>query len=63
MRAVPRVCACLRDRGVPLDRVMELLGHSSYQMVLRYAKARPQQLVYAMRTLDDPVNCQEGEAK
>ncbi len=25
----------LRDRGVPLDRVTELLGHSSYQMVLR----------------------------
>ena len=34
----------LRDRGVPLDRIMELMGHRSYQMVLRYAKARPQQL-------------------
>jgi integrase len=42
----------LRDRGVPLDRVMELLGHSSYQMVLRYAKARPQQLIAAVETLN-----------
>jgi integrase len=33
----------LRDRGVPLDRIMELMGHRSYQMALRYAKARPQQ--------------------
>jgi integrase len=43
----------LRDRGVPLDRIMELLGHSSYQMVLRYAKARPQQLVDAISSLND----------
>jgi integrase len=42
----------LRDRGVPLDRIMELLGHSSYEMVLRYAKARPQQLVEAVETLN-----------
>ena len=42
----------LRDRGIPLDRVMELLGHSSYQMVLRYAKARPQQLINAIASLD-----------
>ena len=42
----------LRDRGVPLDRIMELMGHRSYQMVLRYAKARPQQLIEAVRTLD-----------
>jgi integrase len=42
----------LRDRGVPLDRVMELLGHSSYQMVLRYVKARPQQLRGAIDALD-----------
>ena len=43
----------LRDRGVPLDRVMELLGHSSYQMVLRYAKARPHQLVDAISSLNE----------
>ena len=31
-----------RFRVIPMTlRVMELLGHSSYQMVLRYAKARP----------------------
>jgi integrase len=42
----------LRDRVVPLDRVMELLGHSSYQMVLRYAKARPQQLIEAIAALN-----------
>jgi integrase len=41
----------LRDRGVPLDRVMELLGRSSYQMV-RYAKARPQQLIEAVEALN-----------
>ena len=43
----------LRDRGVPLDRIMELMGHRSYQMVLRYAKARPQQLIEAVRCLDE----------
>ena len=42
----------LRDRGVPLDRIMELMGHRSYQMVLRYAKARPQQLIEAIEALD-----------
>jgi integrase len=42
----------LRDKGVPLDRIMELMGHRSYAMVLRYAKARPQQLIEAMRSLD-----------
>ena len=42
----------LRDRGVPLDRIMEIMGHRSYQMVLRYAKARPQQLVSAIETLN-----------
>ena len=43
----------LRDRGVPLDRIMELMGHRSYQMVLRYARARPQQLIEAVRCLDE----------
>ena len=42
MHMLRHTCATrLRDRGVPLDRVMEIRGHSSYQMVLRYAKARP----------------------
>jgi hypothetical protein len=31
---------------------MELLGHSSYEMVLRYAQARPQQLIEAVETLN-----------
>ena len=44
----------LRDRGVPLDRIMELMGHKSMEMVLRYAKARPQQLVDAIHTLNVP---------
>lgn len=42
----------LRDRGVPLDRIKELLGHKSMQMVLRYAKARPQQLEEAIAALN-----------
>ncbi len=42
----------LRDKGVPLDRIMEILGHRSYSIVLRYAKARPQQLIEAMKALD-----------
>ena len=42
----------LRDRGVPLDRIKELLGHKTMAMVLRYAKARPQQLRDAIATLN-----------
>ena len=42
----------MRDEGVPLDRIMEALGHSSMEMVLRYAKARPQQLKEAFAALD-----------
>jgi len=42
----------LRDRGVPLDRIKELLGHKSMVMVLRYAKARPEQLRSAIATLN-----------
>lgn len=42
----------LRDKGVPLDRIKELLGHKSMQMVLRYAKARPQQLEEAIAALN-----------
>ena len=42
----------LRDRGVPLDRIMELLGHKTMAMTLRYAKARPEQLREAIRALE-----------
>ena len=42
----------LRDRGVPLDRIKELLGHKSMTMVLRYAKARPEQLEEAIEALN-----------
>jgi integrase len=42
----------LRDRGVPLDRIKELLGHKSMAMVLRYAKARPEQLRDAIQALN-----------
>ena len=42
----------MRDEGVPLDRIMEALGQSSMDMVLRYAKARPQQLKEAFAALD-----------
>ena len=43
----------LRDKGVPLDRIKELLGHKTMQMVLRYAKARPEQTREAVATLND----------
>lgn len=42
----------LRDKGVPLDRIKELLGHKSMQMVLRYAKMRPEQLKEAIEALN-----------
>ena len=42
----------LRDRGVPLDRIKELLGHRTMQMVLRYAKARPEQTREAVAALN-----------
>ncbi|MEW6756476.1 MAG: tyrosine-type recombinase/integrase, partial [Candidatus Latescibacterota bacterium] len=44
----------LRDRGVPLDRLMELMGHRTMAMSLRYARARPQQLVEAIQALNQP---------
>ena len=42
----------LRDRGVPLDRIKELLGHKTMVMTLRYAKVRPVQLKEAIAALD-----------
>ncbi len=42
----------LRDKGVPLDRIKELLGHKTMAMVLRYAKARPEQTREVVATLN-----------
>ena len=42
----------LRDRAVPLDRIMELGGWKTFAMVTRYAKARPTQLQSAIATLN-----------
>ena len=42
----------LRDKGVPLDRIKELLGHKTMAMVLRYAKARPEQTREAVAALN-----------
>ena len=44
----------LRDQGVPLDRIKELLGHKTMAMVLRYAKCTPIQLRGAIATLNAP---------
>ena len=41
----------LRDKGVPLDRIKELLGHKSMQMVLRYAHLCPSNLKAAVDLL------------
>ena len=48
----PTFATRLRDEGVALDRIMELLGHKSMDMVLRYAKARPEQLKEAIEALN-----------
>ena len=50
----------LRGRGVPLDRIMVLMGHKSMAMVLTYAKARPQQLGEAIAAFntDHPIAAQ-----
>ncbi len=42
----------LRDRGVPIDRIMQVMGHRTMEMSLRYAHARPQQLVEAIAALN-----------
>ena len=42
----------LRELGVPLDRIKELLGHRTMAMTLRYAKASPNQLREAITALD-----------
>lgn len=44
----------LRERGVPLDRIKELLGHKTMVMTLRYAKASPTQLEEAIEALNRP---------
>ena len=42
----------LRDKEVPLDRIMELGGWSSYAMVQKYAKSRPTHLIKAIAALN-----------
>jgi integrase len=43
----------MRELGVPLDRIQELLGHKTMAMTMRYAKATPTQLEGAMKTLEE----------
>jgi integrase len=45
----------LRERGVALDRIMELLGHKTMVMTLRYAKSSPTQLWDAIESLNTPL--------
>jgi len=44
----------LRERGVALDRIKDLLGHKTMAMTLRYAKATPYQLREAIDALNEP---------
>ena len=44
----------LREYGVPIDRIKELLGHKTLAMVLRYAKSSPTQLTEAVAQLKRP---------
>ena len=41
----------IRESEVPLDRLMEFLGHKTMAMVLRYAKVRPKQLQDAIKKI------------
>lgn len=49
----------LRDRGVPLDRIKEFLGHKGMTMTLRYAKCTPTQLKTAIEVLNGPEGLKE----
>ena len=49
---------CLRERAVALDRIMELLGHKTMVMTLRYAKSTPTQLRDAIDALNRPAPSQ-----
>lgn len=42
----------LREQGVPLGSIMELLGHKTMVMTLRYAKSSPTQLHSAIEALN-----------
>ena len=43
----------MRELGVPLDRIQELLGHRTMTMTMRYAQATPTQLRGAIDVLND----------
>jgi integrase len=49
-------CSHLAMRGVPLQTIMELAGHSSYAMTLRYAHLAPHVHAEAIAKLDEPTS-------
>jgi integrase len=51
----------LRERSVALDRIMELLGHKTMVMTLRYAKVTPTQLRDAIEALNSPNDSRQQE--
>ncbi|MBM3564923.1 MAG: hypothetical protein FJX42_02275, partial [Alphaproteobacteria bacterium] len=50
-----RHCAATRWRraGMSIDRIKELLGHSSLGMVMRYASLYPDDLIKAMAAFEE----------
>lgn len=53
-----RHCAVtnLADAGVDTEMIMEIVGHSSVEMFLRYRKVRAEKLDIAMKRLDSALN-------
>ena len=45
-------CTRLADRGVPIDRIQKLAGHTDIRMTLRYTKTREAGLREAIATLE-----------
>lgn len=45
--------ALLQDRGVPLERIRDLMGHSELRVTEGYAYTLPESLASDMRTIDD----------